>query len=513
LNLDSFPIVVTITVTPPIATGSFAFQGMLLPIGIAVPNSVSPSTDVPRYIERAVPDEADLQKGTVQLAFPFPAQTQGSAYTGLAITNPIPYRVKVTLTAYDSAGNVISGSGIINPVNIVMPRSGQFAELAGQIFGANFNASSAGTIVATGSTSILPGFYMAGGTISAHDLDGALADLSPISEFVMPTVFHAGTSPVTLLRLFNPGTSAATATLKLYDSSGALKATATVTVPAGGTQVQDLRTIFSGIDLSSLSAGYVTGTTTAGLVATETFGNTLDSNVLRAQVAVPRNSLLVPHFVNGGGYSTELNLINMDTKVTANLTLTAFDSTGNAIGGNPVVVTLAPGNQYLRTVDQIFPALASGVTTGYIRIDCTPYYVGPWSTTTPIVGSLRFTSASGGGSTALPIYLAPSAGFVYSHVAQDLGYFSGIAMINPNAAATTVTVQVFNQDGSSVGSTSVQLQPGQKLAKLVSELVPASAGQVGGYVSVQSTLPITSFSLFGTDEGKLLSAIPPQNIQ
>jgi hypothetical protein len=510
---ESFSFDITVTVVPPAEAGPLTFQATLLPTGIAVPNSQFPSTDIPRYVERPLPDETELQTGTVRMAIPFRSQGQNQAFTGIALTNPIPFRVKVNLAAYDAQGSLISGSGITNPVNLILPRSGQFARLASEVFGPGFNSSTSGTIVATASTASLAGFYLEGGTIAPQDLDGATADLVPVRHWVWPTVFHQGASPVTLLRMFNPGLGAAKATLRLYDASGSLKASADIVVAPGGTQVRDAGTVFTASDLNSLSGGYITGSSDVGLAVSEVFGNSNDSNVLQGQLAVQRRTYLVPHFVTGDGYSTELSFVNMDPAVTAQLTLTAFDDDGIPVGGGPVEVLVAPGNQYTQTVARIFPAFGSSFTTGYIRVDLATSSLGPFATAPALTGSVRFTSAGGVGSTALPLFIPPSSNFVYSHVAQNLGYFSGVAVINPNATAVTVDLEVLAEDGTPVGSMSSDLQPGQKIAKLLAELIPASAGRLGGYVRVRSTLPVSSFSLFGTDDGKLLSAIPPQQVE
>ncbi len=512
-TLESFEFHVTVTVHPPISPATLTFQATMIPIGIAVPNSQSPSTDIPRFIERPVPDESDLQPGTVKLAFPFLSQSSNVTYTGIAMTNPHPYRVNVSLSAFDAGGKLISGPGVTNPVNLQLPRSGQLAKLATDIFGANFNASTAGTIVATGATAILPGFYLEGGTLSGKGLDGATAELTPTGSWVWPVVSHQSDSPSTVLQIFNSGNTVAKTTLKLYDSAGSLKATANLTIEPGATLIQDASKVFAGFDLNSITGGYVTGLSDAGLVVSENFGNGLDSNVLRGQQPIPRSSLTVAHFVSGPSYATELNFVNTDPSITEYLTLTAFDNSGAVIGGGPVRLAISAGQQSIQTVDQLFPALGSSLTTGYIRVDIEPSFLGPFSYVPPMVGSVRFTSAGGTGSTALPLFITPLQDFVYSHIAQNPGYYTGVAIINPNPTTATVNLQVFTADGIEVGSASTQLQPGQKVAKLLYELVPSSAGQLGGYIRVQSALPVTSFSVFGTFDGKLLSAVPPQNVR
>jgi hypothetical protein len=97
-------------------------------------------------------------------------------------------------------------------------------------------------------------------------------------------------------------------------------------------------------------------------------------------------------------------------------------------------------------------------------------------------------------------------------VAEDLGYFTGVAVMNPNAAPAGFTLDVYDKDGAQVGSLSSVLQPGERFSRLLPELVPASEGQVGGHIRIRSDAPLTSFALFGTDDLRALSAIPPQDL-
>jgi len=129
-----------------------------------------------------------------------------------------------------------------------------------------------------------------------------------------------------------------------------------------------------------------------------------------------------------------------------------------------------------------------------------------------LAGSVRFSSGDGYGSAVLPLYIPPSQEFIISHVAQAKGYFTGVAMMNPSPNPAKYTLEVFREDGALVGSHAGALKPGEKFAKLVYELVPASAGQIGGYIRVRSDLRLVGFSLFGTDDGLSLSAIPAQDI-
>lgn len=511
-TLETFQIFVNVEVGSASKDGTVTFQVRLEPIGIAKPNDRFPSTDIPRYSERFVPDETDLLTGTVELAFPFGSKAD-ALYTGIAVTNPLEFRVRAVLTAYDKNGLVISGTGIINPVPLVLPRKGQYAKLASEIFGAGFNAATAGTVRLVGNTSVLAGFYLQGRE-AGPGLDGATAEVNPKSRFLLPDIARQGPLATTTIQLFNPGNLKAHATLRLLDSNGHEISSASQDVDPGGTVSRAIGDLFAGVSPSSFSGGYLQGSADFPLVARETFGNALDFNVLEGQTPVQQVRFYIPHFASGLGYETDLNLINLDATITASVTLTAMDENGIplAIAGNPTAFTIPAGTQVIRDLRDLFPALGSGLQTGYIRADVEPIAVAYFTSVPPLGGSVRFSAAGGVGSSALPLNIPAATDFVYAHVAQSPDYYTGLAILNLNPTPVTVTISVLSKDGTPVGTLSTLLQPGQRISKLLYELVPASKGQVGGYVRVTSNLPVSSFSLFGSNDGLSVSAIPPQDL-
>ncbi len=512
LLLESFNFVAVVAVQPPTTGGIVAFQVTLLPIGIEVPDSSFPSTDVPRFNERPVPDQTDLITGTSQLAFPFQAQSAGT-YTGIALTNPLNYAVKVTMTAYSADGTAVSGTNVNNPVTITMPMDAQLAKIANEIFGANFDLAGPGTIVAVGKTPVLAGFYLEGSKIG-QALDGSTGNITPLQSWVWPSVSHSGPSPYTRFQLFNPGTAPATATLKLYGTDGTLLGSASQTVPAGGTAVRQLADLFPGANPATFTGGYVTGDSDIGLVVSENYGSALESNVLQGQTKNTLTTYNIAHFASGGGYATELSLVDPDPNVTGRVTISLLDTNGALypVAGNPLKLNIAPKSQFIGTIGNMFPTLDPSLVTGYIRVDVEPDFLGPFGSPAPLAGSVRFSRTDGSASAALPLALTPAQDFVFSHVAQDLGYYTGVAILNYLPVQTSVQIEVFTKDGVSVGSSSTILQPGQKSAKLLTEIIPQSVDQLGGYIHIRADQPIVSFSLFGSTDGKVLSAIPPQSV-
>ncbi len=506
--VESFTMSVSLSGSATGGTGVINFQSELIPIGIAVPDTEFPSRAIPRYAERKVPDESQFPgvSGAAQLAFPVRARSDAT-YTGIALTNPLDVSVTVTLTPYDTAGGVLA-----DPKTLTIPPRGQIAELPtdSSLFGPDFNASTAGTILAVGRTPILPGFYILGDDVGPR-LDGASAEISTLQNWVWPVIFRQAPAPFTTLEMFNPNASTATATLNMYDSNGALIATSSQTISALGSVVQSIQQLFPLANLNSFSGGYIKGQSNLPLLVRETFGNSLDSNVLPGQTGQSLDTFYWPHFASGGGYTTELTFIDLDPTMAANLSVTLFAGNGAAMG--QAAITIPPSAQTIRSLASLFPNLSvSQVTTGYVKVDLLPTHLGPFIFMPSIAGSLRFSAANGSGSSALPMINPTASAFVYSHVAETSTYYTGIALLNTNATPASIQLEVFTQQGTSVGSTSFTLQPGEKIAKLVHELVPAAAGQEGGYVQIQSNQPVSSFSLFGSIDGLSLCLIPLQNI-
>jgi hypothetical protein len=488
-------------------SGTIQFQAALIPIGLAVPSPEFPSTDMPRYAERLLPDEIELVSGTTELFFPFRSKSE-DAYTGVALTNPLNYRVRATLTAYDAAGRQITGENITNPVQVDLARKGQYARLASEIFGSDFNASSNGMIRVVGRSPNLRGFYLTGDN-SGPKLDGSVGIVPSAFSWQLPVVSHQGIAPFNLLEIYNPGTADAPLNLRLMDGNGNQVATQSTTIVPGGTLLGDFGQIFN-IYLHSFSGGYIRGDSELPLIVRENFGNALEANVLDVKAAISQTSYSIPHFASGAQYSTELTLVNADSSFPADITLTPFNDAGVAIA-DPANVIIMPGAQVIRTVASLFPGLGSGLVTGSIKVAVKTTNRGPILYAPPLLGCVRFANIDGSASASLPLLITPSNDFVYSHLAQNSDWFTGVAVLNPNAEPASVTVAVYTSEGLQTGTYATTLQPGERFSKLVYELVPASRGQLGGYVRVSSNAYVTSFALFGTNDLQSLSAIPPQD--
>jgi hypothetical protein len=199
-------------------------------------------------------------------------------------------------------------------------------------------------------------------------------------------------------------------------------------------------------------------------------------------------------------FFTSLKLLNT-ADTTRTLKLSAISEGGDLLAP-AATIPLPPGGILESDAAQIFGGISPLVGSLQVTAD------GPG-----VVGDVVFGDPSG------LLYAAglslQSRGFtraVFSQVANGAGYFTGLALYNPASSACDVRVSVFASDGSPRGEAVFTLPAGQRLSKLLPEIVKDSDGLVGGYVVVNSTLPLISQAVFG-DGIQTLAAIPPTILQ
>jgi hypothetical protein len=313
--------------------------------------------------------------------------------------------------------------------------------------------------------------------------------------------------------IFNPLADAeSTLTLTVHDSQGQSVASKSIVLQPRETLSGELSQIVAS-DLSGVSGGYIEGSATQpGVYTTVIYGDSSEINIVNARGPFYAQTRWIPHFVAGGGYDTEIDLVNTETRYSATLQFTLLGDDGRALAGTvPSVITIGPMGKKTVKLSSLLGFNPGQLVSGSIRMDVQPIWFGPFSIVPNVTGGIRFYSTSETGySTVLPIDLAKQTSTIYPHVAEDLGYFTGLAVLNPQDVSVTVTVDVFDKDGVNVGSDSFPLAPQNRIAKLLHELVPESAGQQGGYFRVSATGEVSSFALFGDTSLRLLAAIPAQ---
>jgi hypothetical protein len=131
-----------------------------------------------------------------------------------------------------------------------------------------------------------------------------------------------------------------------------------------------------------------------------------------------------------------------------------------------------------------------------------------------LAGSVSFGDAGGNSfASALPLVADLQQQVILSHVASDSTWYTGIAMVNPNAGQVQSTIEVFDAGGMLIGHQDLVLEARQSKSQLLTQYIPALAtSQLGsGYVKLTADRPIASYAVYGSRNG--LSAVPPQILQ
>jgi hypothetical protein len=379
-------------------------------------------------------------------------------FSGLALlAPPSGSAMNVVLRAFDSTGAYISGAGIRNPIRVSLSAGQQYARVLSELFGLQ---TFDGWIQVEASTTGL-GIFTATGAWNLSSLDGSVArDTS--TDFVL---FHSGASAI----LVNPTPRTANVTIANLTSG----ATQALTIPPTGRIVTTL-------------TGVSTVHSSEALAAIERVSSTGKLTINPAEpISGAQSTLVFPHAVTTGGYSSTLTL--------ANVTGTARDVTVSFGGTSTAVRVDANGTTRMPIWN------SSTGSPDAVRVAVS----GLFSSPSAVVGVLDIDN----GADPVTIGARPAAtSFLFPHIANGDGLFTGLAFAT-GAAAATIRVTVYDPSGAILNSGTVSLGTNQQLARLVSEVVAGVSTQVGGYIAVQSDQPIWAWEIYGSD--RVLASGPP----
>lgn len=415
-----------------------------------------------------------------------------SLTSGLAVVNPADVPAHLKLSAFDNKGALVNVSGGANPVDLVLPARGQIARLIWQLFGQNFSTEGCWVRLAS-DLSNTTGFHLRFDS-KLQTMDGAGSTIQLLSYFVFPVLENAEIS------LVNPdNVETAAVGMRWINAEGVQQGdTKTIQIASRGRFAGRIR------DLSPPgpkdSECYLSIASSAGLAAMEWFGspgkfesalNALDAN------GGARN-LIAPQFVSDATYRTSVTVVNLENAPT-NLLISLMDDHGQ-VTGREASVPLAPRGWVVIGTSALFATSPAGGLQGYLKVA---------SRATRITGVVQFGDlANDRFHTALPLVAEGFEEALYSQVAEDSTYFTGFAVVNPNAQATGVTVAAYSPAGELLRSGTETLEGSGRLSRLLREFLPTMTTMSGGYFTLSTSLPTMSFAVFGTQDLSALSAIP-----
>ena len=460
---------------------------------------------VPRYRTDWVPPEAELPLPEFEIYFPINPRFGPLKFQ---FTNRRDLDLTVHLEALGLDGNRISGPGITNPASVAAGRGNQVSMAIEEVFGTGILDAGSGTVAALTRRADIGAIFLLGPDQNLSDSGRALQPAR--KRFLLSNISRGGEEPFTAMHFFNSSEEFSTEIrASLYDGAGVVVSSADRSLGPRGTISESAETFFA-VDLEDFQDGYVQGAATGeGVVVFQVFGNEETVNYLAAQVTpLRKQSYGIAHIAFGGGLETELNLINSDESRDAKLRVSVFDDQGQALL-TPMDFVLETRKQRVVDLSDLFGLSSADVFTGSLEIELRNAFPSPFLSLPSINGSVRFKGVGGRYSTAIPLFRVPDKDALYAHVAQDQGLYTGVAIKNRARGPVDVTVEAFDASGYFVGNAGFTLSPGARMVRLLSELIPETAGQrSGGFRVLSPGGAVESFALFGDQTGDWISTIP-----
>jgi hypothetical protein len=206
--------------------------------------------------------------------------------------------------------------------------------------------------------------------------------------------------------------------------------------------------------------------------------------------------------VGGGDWWTALSVVNLENR-SGVVTFRLIGDTGAVLAG-PITQSIAARGKVRITNQSFFVPAGSTLTQGYVEVK---------SDGVRLAGSVVFGDPGRSRfASALPLVGQLKTEMVFSQLASNDTYYTGLAILNPNATQVTAHIEVYDEWGNVIASKDEPIGGGQRVSKLLIQYFPALAGQnrSKGYIRVHTDGGVASFALFGTQNFTALSAVPAQ---
>ena len=481
------------------------------------------------------------EQETLLLLFPFFFEDEAN-FSGYGLLNHSPDAVLIAIEGFDDAGQLIDFPE--KPAQESLESRSQVALLGSELFGDEPTRELQGWIRMSSATPDLSGFFQLGNGLEGRQtrLDGAVA-FTEQSRVLFFTRVHEGpaTFPnfglfgpkdaTTLLSIVNPNAEPITLTLNLLNITGAnIAQTQQVELPAFGRLFDTVSGIFNQ-SLQVATATVRVDVEGPGAVGFELIVVDDSALILNAspgsEASTPYSTQLASGLRENGGIFSSLNLVNTTQELKA-VTLRALSDDGVELA-SPVFV-IQPGGSFQGPVHLLFPGIANPTSDRNLVVGSIVVEVEGGGVIGDVIFGDPGDNATGtpeiiNYAAALPLQETLFTEALFIQVAngslnpedpddpiQDL--FTRLVLFNPNDERADLTIKVFDSLGNLVGEASPPaLGPGERLDQLVEDLIPESADQIGGFIQVESTQPLTGHEVVGNEALDYTSALPPTVVE
>jgi hypothetical protein len=332
------------------------------------------------------------------------------------------------------------------------------------------------------------------------------------------------------LAIANPGSQDAIVSFFFTDSNGQNFGAGTTTILAG-------QQIAKFLDQSPFNGGSAiqgtftfSSTVSVSACALRTFSNERGEflistlPVIDLSAATPSSSALLPHFADGGGWTTSVILVNPTDSAIAG-TIQFRDASGVATGVTASSPTAPSQSTLSDTFSYAIPAKSSFklVTTGGGAITTAGAVVVLPASSNASPSSLVIFAYKPANVTVVEAGTPAVSGTAFRMYVESLGAPSAIgsiqtavAIANPSANPVTVNLQLFNLDGTSAAPTaSVTVPASGKVSQFLSEFftnLPPSFKGLLRISSASSPVSVVGLRSRYNERGEfLITTTPPSN--
>ena len=373
------------------------------------------------------------------------------------------------------------------------------------LFGSSLDPETVGWFQAVSEVDGLTGFFLFLDSPTTL-FDGA--DLPKSSETIVFNEVRLSDDFTTELNIINPSSSQATIEIELIGGD-VLLIEELILAPNGVARL-DVANSFNLESIGIPDSAYIQASSDVPIAGFEFVRGVRDLLGLNARPDSEQlNRLFFPQMAVLGGLETQLVVVNYSAE-SAILTMTAHQPDGSLYDGenlqtNPVVRPLSAGEVLQEDVAEMFGFFGEILLQGWIEVESTSEAInGTLSCAIPSIGSQAAVAGETIGRTRA----------LFSHIStrEELGFFTGVAVLNSGSLVTNVQMVAVNPVGMVLGSVGMTLRPRERISKLITELIPEADDQDGGFVWVSSDLPVYLSSLFGSDRDGVLANVPPQSV-
>jgi photosystem II stability/assembly factor-like uncharacterized protein len=348
------------------------------------------------------------------------------------------------------------------------------------------------------------GFWLANDGATLNYLDGL--PLPDVRDAQTRLIFPAGLDALRQLVIINPLKDQCRLVLERL-GGGSVKESKSYTIEGRGRLELNLATAFPAL----AAADFLQLLADRPVLGCQLFGDGSKLATLDGQtVPAAATTLYSPHVACGNLgviYETKLTLLNATDTGTA-VVVRLYGDAGQLLGTSPTL-SIPARSKLHQDVAALFGLV--GPATGYLTVE-------PQGTA-PLTGSVTFGEAgSGRFLSSLPLAAGGQARCLVGHMANgSLGgtaFFTGLALLNPGAAAGQVQLTARDQNGVVLASAPVSVPAHGRSVFMLDQQLPQLTSIFGGYLTVEGlgdpAPEMIVFALFGDQALTFLSAVNAQ---